>query len=439
MQYVYSLPASASFTDMGLSGYVFGPLNQKDLEIYYIEVEKGHDTFMISKKIVRIYYVLSGSGHFTIADRKYDVSPGMLVEVPPKVEYCYSGKMKLIAFSQPRWFKGNDTFTKWNPDVVVWGDFTRAAVGGSWLTRLLRLRIFGKSPISAYLRVNQGLWSKLPASFTALSPIRQYGHFLHTLARIQGVRAQAFSTYFLRNRPQLELIRRLIERNAKASTLRVAVLGCSTGAEAYSVAWRIRSARPDLKLVLHAMDISGQAVEVGKCGVYSLVAPQLANKDMFERMTRGEIEELFDNDGDLVTVKSWIREGIEWKVGDVGEPEMLAALGPQDMVVANNFLCHMDASMAERCLYNIARLVGPHGHLLVSGVDLDIRTKVAEDLGWEPLQELLEEIHDGDPCMRNIWPCQYAGLEPFNKSRRDWRIRYATAFRLPPFVKSTDQ
>jgi SAM-dependent methyltransferase/mannose-6-phosphate isomerase-like protein (cupin superfamily) len=429
MHYIYSLPTSVSFTGRGLSGYTFGPLNQKDLEIYYIEVEKGHDTFMVSKKITRIYYILCGSGYFTIADRKYDVSPGMLVEVPPKVEYCYSGKMKLIAFSKPRWFSGNDTFTKWNPDVVR-GDVTHAADDGSWLTRLVRLRIFGKSPIGFYLWLNQQLWNKLPASFAALSPTRLYGDFLHTLVRMKGVREQALSTVFLRNRPELELIRRLLERSTKADTLRVAVLGCSTGAEAYSVAWRIRSARPDLKLILHAVDISKQAVEVGKCGVYSLVASQFTNTNMFERMTEAEIEELFDRDGDVVTVKSWIKEGINWSVGDVGESEILDALGPQDMVVANNFLCHMDASMAERCLRNIARLVSPHGYLFVSGIDLDIRTKIADDLGWNPLQELLEEIHEGDPWLRRDWPFHYGGLEPLDKRREDWRIRYAAAFQL---------
>ena len=58
MDYVYSLPTSTSFTGKGLLGYTFGPLNQKDLEIYYIEVEKGHDTFMVSKKIAQIYYTL---------------------------------------------------------------------------------------------------------------------------------------------------------------------------------------------------------------------------------------------------------------------------------------------------------------------------------------------------------------------------------------------
>ena len=431
MSYIYSLPTSTSFDGKGLFGYTFGPLNQKDVEIYYIEVEKGHDTFMVSKKITRTYYILCGSGYFTIADRKYDVSPGMLVEVPPNVEYSYSGKMKLIGLSRPRWFFGNDTHTKWNPDVVG-PDYPRLADGGSWVRRFVRMKIFRKSPIGAYLRLNQLLWNKLPASYTAFGPIRLYGNFLHALARIHGARAQAFATFFLRNRPLLELMRRLIERRPQSDTLRVAVLGCSTGVEAYSVTWTIRSARPDLKLVLQAVDISRRAVEVGRCGVYSLVAPKLTDTDIFARMTEAEIEELFDRDGDVMTVKSWVKQGINWHVGDVGESEILDALGPQDIVVANNFLCHMDDFMAERCLRNIARLVSPHGYLFISGIDLDIRTKVAADLGWYPLQELLEQIHEGDICMKGFWPCHYAGVEPLNKQIRDWRHRYAAAFQLVP-------
>src|SRR3974377_582185 len=171
MPYVYSLPTSASFTGKGLLGYAFGPLNQKDLDVCYIEVEKGHDTFMISKKIARTYYVLRGTGYFTIDNHKYDVVPGVLVEVPPRVEYCYSGKMTLILFSRPRWFRGNDTQTKWNLDVVC-RDPATVVDGGSWLTRLLRLTIFGKSPINAFLRVNQRWWNRLPLFLTSLGPVR---------------------------------------------------------------------------------------------------------------------------------------------------------------------------------------------------------------------------------------------------------------------------
>src|SRR5271163_1034550 len=222
MDYIYSLPPMTSFDGKGLFGYTFGPLKQKDLDIYYIDVETGHDTFMISKNITRIYYVICGSGYFTIADRRQDVGPGMLVEVPPKVEYSYSGKMTLIAVSKPRWFAGNDTHTRWNPDVIQ-KDYPPTADRGSWPTRLIRLQVFGKSPINAYLRFNQRLWKHLPASVISLGPILSYGHFVHRLARMRGARAQAFSTFFLRNRPQLELIRRLVKRST-ADTLRVAVL-----------------------------------------------------------------------------------------------------------------------------------------------------------------------------------------------------------------------
>jgi mannose-6-phosphate isomerase-like protein (cupin superfamily)/SAM-dependent methyltransferase len=437
--YIHMLPTSTSFTAKGLLGYTFGPLSQKDLEIYYIEVEKGHDTFMVSKKIVRTYYVLSGSGYFTIENRQYDVSPGVLVEVPSGVEYSYSGKMTLIALSKPRWFSGNDTHTRWNPDVVP-----RISPGGfgkaSWPTQLVKLRIFGKSPANFYLRFNQRLWKHLPSSFTSLGPMRSYGSFLNLLARMNGLREQHFSTFFLRNRPELELIRRLLKAKGNGETLRVAVLGCSTGAEAYSVAWRIRSARPDLRLTLHAVDISKQAVEFAKRGVYSLKSSELTDTMIFDRMTTAEMEELFDRDGEMAAVKSWVKEGIQWRVADAGEPEILDALGLQDMVVANNFLCHMDISEAERCLRNIARLVSPDGYLFVSGIDLDVRTKVAHDLGWKPVADLLEEIHDGDPSCRLHWPFHYGGLEPLNKKRRDWTIRYAAVFQLvPPAAARTIQ
>jgi mannose-6-phosphate isomerase-like protein (cupin superfamily)/SAM-dependent methyltransferase len=417
-----------SFDTKGLFGYEFGPLEQKDFDILYVEVEKGHDTFIVSKRITRIYYILSGSGYFTIADRRYDVSPGMLVEIPPNLEYSYSGKMKLIVICKPRWFAGNDRHTKWNPDVVQ-SDLPLVSDGGP--RKIYGLwKVFAKFLIKAFLRINQRLWSHLPVSFYALGPVRSYGDLLHSLARIQGGRAQAPSTFFLRNRPQLELMQRLIERS-ETDTLRVAVLGCSTGAEAYSIGWRIRSARPDMKVILHAVDISKRAVEFGKRGTYSLKS-QLIDTDIFERMTETEINEMFDRDGDVVRVKSWIKEGIKWHVGDVADSETLDALGPQDIVVASNFLCHMRPSSAERCLRNIAQLVRSHGYLFISGVDLDVRTKVARDLGWCPVQELLEEIHEGDPCMKTFWPWHYAGLEPLNRKRKDWKLRYAAAFQLVP-------
>jgi SAM-dependent methyltransferase/mannose-6-phosphate isomerase-like protein (cupin superfamily) len=438
MTFLHSLPTDPSFDGKGLFGYTFGPLQKKDVEVYYVVVDGGHDTFMVSKKITRIYYVIDGDGYFTIDNHKYDVSSGMVVEVPPKVEYSYSGRMKLVVFASPAWSAGSDVHTKWNRDAIG-EESSRPVPKASRWDRLHRLRVFGKSPIGAFLTVNRLAWNNLPASVTSLAPLRRYGEFSHRVARAHDRRGQAFSTYFLRNRPALELIRRLVGRRTENDTLRVAVLGCSTGAEAYSVAWTIKRARPDVKLVLHAMDISPEAVEIGRRGAYSVTDPKLMDSNILERMSSAEIEDMFDGDGDVVSVKSWIGKGIEWRVGDVRKMWVGDLLGPQDIVVASNFLCHMPSPMAEGCLRNIARLVRPGGYLFVSGIDLDVRTRVADDLGWRPVQELLEEIHGGDSCMKTFWPWHYAGLEPLDKQRSDWKLRYAAAFQLPAGDKNSDE
>ena len=324
---------------------------------------------------------------------------------------------------------GNDVHTRWNPDVVT-GKFAPMSSSGLWAARLITWRVFGKSPVSAFLRLNGLLWKCLPASVTARGPVSSYGQFLHKLIRIQGVRGQLFHTFFLRNPAFLELIRRVVAKYDPGNELRVAVLGCSAGAEAYSVAWRIRSARPGLNLVMQAVDISKQAVEVGERGEYSAAESEFTGADLFDRMTESEITELFDKVGDKLIIKPWIRNGIKWHVGDVGEPRIVDLLGPQDVVIANNFLCHMDQATAERCLRTIARLVRPSGYLFVSGVDLEVRTRVATDLSWIPVRELLEEVHEGDPRMRINWPFHYSSLEPLDKNRKDWLIRYAAAFQV---------
>src|SRR4030095_15800187 len=104
--------------------------------------------------------------------------------------------------------------------------------------------------------------------------------------------------------------------------------------------------------------------------------------------------------------------------------------GPQRLVVANRFLFHMEPAASERCLRSVARLVKPGGYLFVSGIDLDVRTKTARALGWNPVADLLREVHEGDVSLLNDWPLEYWALEPFQATRRDGMLRYATAFQL---------
>jgi SAM-dependent methyltransferase len=293
-----------------------------------------------------------------------------------------------------------------------------------------RLQVLGKSPADFYLRLNKRVWQRLPFRVRNLYPVRCYGAWLHTLVCLRASRQQYFGTFFLRNRPALELMRRVAKRKAHGSTLRIAVLACSIGAEVYSILWTIRSARPDLRVFLCAVDISKKILNFAEKGIYAPNTSELVGAPIFERLTAHDKREMFDWAGDQAKVKSWLREGIDWRLGDAADPKLIRGLGPKDLVVANNFLCHMAPADAEKCLRNIGQLVSPGGYLFVSGVDLDVRTKVVLDLGWEPVTELIAEIHDGDPSVRADWPWQWWGLEPLSRRRHDWQTRYAAAFRI---------
>ncbi|MBV9876102.1 MAG: hypothetical protein JO025_15345 [Verrucomicrobia bacterium] len=249
---------------------------------------------------------------------------------------------------------------------------------------------------------------------------------------------------------------RLVDQKAPGAQVAISVLACSKGAEVYSILWSIRRARPDLKISLQAVDISQEIIDFARDGVYSLKSPaSLSSVDhsgmteqekltwatcrdqgndqlesIFQRMDASEMDAMFDRDSDRAKVKLWLKEGIAWRVADVSDPELIRLLGPQDVVVANRFLCHMEPASAERCLRNIAGLVKAGGYIFVSGVDLDVRTKVAKDMNWKPVSDLMREIYEGDSSLMTGWPFGWWGLEPFSKDHPDWRIRYASVFRL---------
>jgi chemotaxis methyl-accepting protein methylase len=300
------------------------------------------------------------------------------------------------------------------------------------------------------------IWRYLPDWLKKHAMGRAYGKRLHASVCRYSKRVQNHSTFFMRNRPEMELMCRLVGQKPHGAKLSITILACSKGAEVYSILWSIRASRPDLKVTLQAVDISREIIDFAQEGAYSLKNPDslqaleqmgtaeeekvlwLTCKDqgpdqrasIFQHMDQSEMEAIFDQEGDQAKVKSWIKEGITWRLGDASAPEIIEELGTQDVVVANRFLCHMEQRAAESCLRNLARLVKPGGYLFVSGVDLDVRTKVAKEMGWQPVSDLIREIHEGDFSLTMGWPLGWWGLEPFSQDEPDWRIRYASVFQV---------
>jgi hypothetical protein len=99
---------------------------------------------------------------------------------------------------------------------------------------------FRRKILQVYLHQILRIWHRLPAFFRLSSPGQAVGKHVHGLVRPCDERRQSFVTFFLRNRAELELLRRLLERKASGSSLDITVLGCSKGAEVYSFLWTIR-------------------------------------------------------------------------------------------------------------------------------------------------------------------------------------------------------
>ena len=93
------------------------------------------------------------------------------------------------------------------------------------------------------------------------------------------------------------------------------MLGCSIGVEVYSILWILRRDRPDLKIVVEAVDVSPEVLEVARQGVYGPGTFDMVDSEVFEQLSESELQDMFDWDGQQARVKPWLQEGITWEVG----------------------------------------------------------------------------------------------------------------------------
>lgn len=99
MEYIKRKPDEPSFVCKGFELYRCNMINQ-NCGVSYIECSKGHDTIVISD-CTHIYYVIEGNGDFEIDGKIYHASKNDVVEIPPHVDFTYTGTMKLLLVMNP--------------------------------------------------------------------------------------------------------------------------------------------------------------------------------------------------------------------------------------------------------------------------------------------------------------------------------------------------
>lgn len=102
MTYVIKEPTTLSFDRVGVQGKIF-PISEltNKSQFLIITTKTGHETTIIEHKCDFVYYILQGTGAFTINNKEETCKAGDLVVVPVGSPFTYQGNLKMLLVTTP--------------------------------------------------------------------------------------------------------------------------------------------------------------------------------------------------------------------------------------------------------------------------------------------------------------------------------------------------
>jgi chemotaxis methyl-accepting protein methylase len=255
----------------------------------------------------------------------------------------------------------------------------------------------------------------------------------HRVAQTIELRANSTFTGFLRLPSQFVALSGpvldFLARQQRGSPLCIVVMGCSNGAEAYTIASVLLARSPGIEFRVDAYDIDGDIVTKARSACFH--ADEVLNNKI---LTPEFVQTTFDIQNGTYRVKKDIAARVRFHIADVLSPDLATRVGRCDILFAQNFLFHLNRKDAHRAFDNLCELLNLRAALFVDGMDLGLRQKRSRARRLVPLEFRIEEIHNEARRARAAgWPDHYWGLEPFKTFTRDWQRRYATIY-----LKDTD-
>ena len=250
------------------------------------------------------------------------------------------------------------------------------------------------------------------------------------------------TTVFFRNRPQLEeLAGALLPHvwpGGAPDALEALVCGGSIGCEAYSLLVALREFGPGGGESLRARVLSIDIAEAVTAQARAARFPAAVFTPLFD-LEGGLPDAVRDRwftageDGAFWQPHPALRSAAEFQTLDLLAEPLARAF---DLVVCQNVLTHLEPPAATSLLDRLLERAKPRAVFVCSGVDLDLKARIAA-AGFRPWTGRLEEIHDGFTTHRMHYRQNrgqhYFELEDIDRTRPDWPTRYATLFyRVPP-------
>jgi chemotaxis protein methyltransferase CheR len=189
-------------------------------------------------------------------------------------------------------------------------------------------------------------------------------------------------TYFFRNRPQLDAIRKIvlpaiIEAKSKIgqTRLRIWSAGCSTGEEPFTLSMMLlEESQGQLKgwtTEILATDLNERSIAHAKAGCYAnystrTLEPALRNK-------------YFRVDGDRLQVKPEVKANVIFSRLNLLDDSRMIFAQNIDLILCCNVLIYFDTASKQRVIQHFYRTLLPHGYLFLGhseslyGINEDFR------------------------------------------------------------------
>lgn len=252
-------------------------------------------------------------------------------------------------------------------------------------------------------------------------------HIKHWLVVKTAPRKNRVYTQFYRFPNQYRaLIERIVPRirAQRDGPLQILVFGCCSGAEPISLASVLKKQFPDLDFQIRAYDIVPEVIERAQSPLYS-------EEEVFQGpfVTDTFVAETFEKTDEGYRVRPELMSHMTFAVGDMLDRVFIEGLGKVDLVFAQNVLFHLAPASARRAFANLNLTLRPGSALFINGMDVDMRVKLTKKFYLDPLEYLIEEIHNDARVDRgNSWAAAYWGRKPFSRRSREWIREHCTIY-----------
>jgi chemotaxis protein methyltransferase CheR len=176
-------------------------------------------------------------------------------------------------------------------------------------------------------------------------------------------------TFFFRNLPQIEALRKVIlpavvenKLRLPFSKIRVWSAGCSTGEEAYTLAilfMEEAAALKNIKFEVHATDLNERSLEKARAGIYGDYATRNLSLQLRQKYFTPH------GDGKLLAVKDTVKSAVQFSRVNLLDDSRMTFMKNMDVIFCCNVMIYFDGAARTKVVQHFYNNLLPKSYLFL--------------------------------------------------------------------------